>query len=138
MIILCTLFVVSCIIAGMYIRPPFSAEVLKTLASFMAHYPNTPSIAVGDNHNLLDSYWDKMSSYSQNVSFPGKATPFSRLVGELGLIDVWRLRHHTTNMFLCHCLSRIDLGLGNRSVLFLLVDSHYEPRHILDHSPFWM
>lgn len=124
------------------IRACLVAEVLKTLASFMAHYPDTPLIVVGDYNNLLDSHWDKMSSNSPNLSSLGKAFLFS-LVGELGLIDMWRLMHPTTKMFSCHSaaydgLSRIDLGLGNRSVLSLLVDSHYEPRHVSDHSPFWV
>lgn len=141
--ILCKLYGVPCIIAGVYIPPLFSAEVLKSLASFVARHPNTPLIAVGDYNNLLDSHWDKLSPNSQNDPFSGKSAHFSCLVGELGLVDVWRMRHPTTKMFSCHSatydgLSKIDLGLGNQSILSFLADSHYEPRHISDHSPFWV
>lgn len=72
-----------------------------------------------------------------------KPTPFSRLVGELGLIDVWRIRHPNVKNFSCHSasydgLSRIDLGLDNGSILSLIAEFHYEQRHISDHSPFWV
>lgn len=74
MVDMCSLYanyMVFNVIAGVYIPSPFSAEVLKILASFMAHYPTTPLIAVGDYNNLLDLHWEKLSSDSQIHSNTG-------------------------------------------------------------------
>lgn len=47
----CNLEGLECILANVYIPPPFSAEVLNILAGFLAHHPNVPAIIVGDFNN---------------------------------------------------------------------------------------
>lgn len=41
----------DCILANVYIPPPFFAEVLKILAGFLAQHPNVPALIVGDFNN---------------------------------------------------------------------------------------
>lgn len=86
--LLCKLNGFRCIIAAMYIPPPFSAVPLKSLAQFMALHPNLPVLVLGDFNNILDSHLVRMSvtprSTRPNV---GKAA-FASLLTELGLHDV--------------------------------------------------
>lgn len=67
-------------------------------------------------------------------------TSFARLLLELGLRDVWRLRHQGVKCYSCHLathgeLFRIDLGLGNDLMLPLVSSSKCEARTVSDHSP---
>lgn len=115
-----------CIIAGIYVPPPFSSEVLKCMASFIARFPDVPLLAVGEFNNYLDPAWDKLPAPTLSSSVIRGPTPFARLLGELGLMAVWRLRHPGIKKFSCYLatyggLSRIDLGLGNHTLLPLLI-----------------
>lgn len=86
--LLCTISNLVCIIANIYIPPPYSAETLRHLAKFMAQYPNIPLVAVGDFNNYLHHTWDKLPAPSTvNICNKG-LTPFARLLSELGLTDV--------------------------------------------------
>lgn len=115
----------------------------QNIGRFYGQIPWHTSGSGGDYKNLLDLQWDKLDPKAQSIPTAGKPTPFSRLVGELGLVDVWRLKYPNTKMYSCHSaayegLSRIDLGLGNQHMLPFLADSQYEVRQVSDHSPFWV
>ena len=118
----CTLHGIQCIIANIYIPPPFSGEVLKTLATFLSRHPGVPALVVGDFNNFLCASLDKFSPGARAVTPRGSQTPFARLLQELGLSDVCRLSHPQERCYSCHSasnksLSRIDLGLGNSEML---------------------
>lgn len=74
--ILCELYGVSCLIAGVYIPPPFSAEVLKTLGNLYGSLSwHTTASGGGAYKNLLDSHWYKLFPTSQNSSPTGRVAP---------------------------------------------------------------
>lgn len=130
-----------CIIAGIYIPPPYSAKILRSLARFMAQYTNVPLVAVGDFNNYLNHNWDKLPVPTTVTVRNRGTTPFAGLLKELGLTDVWHRNHTQSRQYSCcsiahGSLSRIDLGLGNAALLPLVVDSGYGDRHIWDHSSF--
>lgn len=136
--LLCKLNGLLCIITAMYIPPPFSAAPLRSLAQFMALFPDVPVLALGDFNNTLDSRLDGMPFGIQT----GK-TAFASLLSEMGLHDVWRERHADDRCYSCHSaihdgFSCIDLGLGNEALMQRVRDSAYEPRLLYDHSPFWV
>lgn len=80
----------------------FSSEVLKRLASFMACFPDVPLLAVDDFNNYLDPAWGKLPAPTNTSSPRGGPTPFGRLLDELRLTDVWRIRHQKVLMLLSH------------------------------------
>lgn len=141
--LLCTVSNLTCIIANIYILPPYSAVTLRHLAKFMAQHPNVPLMAMGDFNNYLHHKWDKLAAPTSATACNKGPMPFARLLSELGLTDVWCRSHATVRQYSCcstvyGSLSRIDLGLGNAALLPLVIDSGYGDRHISDHSSFWM
>lgn len=88
--LLCNIYGLSCTIAGVYIPPPFSPEILKTLASFMVCFSSVPLLVVGDFNTFLDPLLDKLSASPLVHSASGRPTPFACLRVKLGLTDVWR------------------------------------------------
>lgn len=130
-----TLDGLQCIIMNVYIPPPFSVEVVKLVANFLAHHPNIPALVVGDFNNYLDKY----SKRAQPHTMGKGQTPFAGLLLELGLRDVWRLQHPQVKCYSCHSashggLSRIDLGLGNETMLPLISSAQYAARTVSNHS----
>ena len=141
--LLCKLNKLTCIIAAIYIPPPFSVVPLRRLAQFMALYPDIPVLALGDFNNILDYGLDRMSLIPKATGQMVGKTTFALLLSEVGLYDVWRERHGDERCYSCHSashggLSRIDLGLGSEALMHRVRDSAYEPRVLSDHSPFWV
>lgn len=66
--------------------------ILKNLASFMACFPDVPLLTVGDFINYIDPMWVKLPGPLHTSSTSGRMTPFACLLGELGLMDVWKIR----------------------------------------------
>lgn len=64
-----------------YIPPPFSIEVVKTLASFLSQHPGIPTIIVGDFNNYLDAELDKMTAKIPLGGVRGGQTSFARPKG---------------------------------------------------------
>lgn len=58
--LLCSLYRLRCVLAGVYIPPPFSAELLKALATFMARHSDLLLLVVGDFNKYLDPVKDKL------------------------------------------------------------------------------
>lgn len=119
---LCKLNGLLCIIAAMYIPPPFSAAPLRGLAQFMALFPDVPVLALGDFNNTLDSRLDRMPLAPRPVRPTAGKTAFASLLSEMGLHDVWCERHADDRCYSCHSathdgLSLIDLGLGNEALM---------------------
>lgn len=103
----------DCILANVYIPPPFSAEVLKILAGFLAHHPNVPALKVGDFNNYLNFQLDKLT-----VAHPCR------------LHYACCLKNIQTRIYSClsashRGLSRIDLGLCNEEMLSHIADAQY-------------
>lgn len=126
------------ILANVYIPPPFCTEVMEDLARFVADFPGTPVIALGDFNMTMNGSIDR---------FPPKPgvgeanrSPLLQYCDELGLVDIWRRRHPGERQYSCHSrthatLSRIDLVLGNEEALNVVEEIVYEPRGISDHTP---
>ena len=128
--LLCKLNKLTCIIAAIYIPPPFSAVPIRRLAQFMALYPDTPVLALGDFNNVLDQRLDRMSLIPKATGQMGGKTKFALLLSEVGLCDVWRERHGDERCYSCHSvshggLSRIDLGLGNKTLMQRVTSQDY-------------
>lgn len=115
-----------------YIHPPSSTETLNILANFLAHHPNIPAYVTGDFNNYLDVTLDKFSVSPRGQGLLGLQMPFTRLLAEMGLRDVWRTHTQQSKVFSCHScshqgLSRIDHGLCNEEMFPMIPSSHYEP-----------
>lgn len=97
--LLCKLAGVPCIIANIYVPPPFSPDSLNKLAQFMAQHSNVPLLALGDINTVMDKVLDWFPSQSRGGTLLGGPTPFAKLMRELGLRDVWRDRNPTVQCF---------------------------------------
>lgn len=98
----CKLNGLVCIIASIYIPPPFSITPLRSLAQITALYPNVPVLALGDYNNTLDNSQDRMSLTPRVVRQTAGKTAFASLLLELGLHDVWRERHEKDRCYSCY------------------------------------
>ena len=138
--LLCKIMGICCIIANVYIPPPYTPECLVKLSQFIALHSNVPIWVLGDYNNVLDRCLDRFSHRSVRGASTGGMTPFAKLIEELGLRDIWRERNPGVLVYSCysatyHCLSRIDLCLGNAGAQDRTVSISYVPRNISDHSP---
>lgn len=125
---------------NIYVPSPFSVEVIKLMANFLTHHPGIPALIVGDFNNYLDADLEKYSTPAPPQCLGKGPTAFARLLLELGLKDVWRLKHPWATCYSCHSVShggrsRINLGLGKDAMLPLVSYSCYEARTVSDHSP---
>lgn len=134
----CTIFHLQYVLVVIYVPPPYNCSVLKKVLTFLAKYPNVPSIVMGDFNTTVDPFWDKvqMDTVPQSHSL----TPFGRMLGEVGLLDIWRLKHPGIRQYSCHSstyqtLSRIDLAIGNQLMCQLVSQVTFQTRTVSDHSP---
>lgn len=82
-LLFCKLNGLVCIIASIYIPPPFSTAPLRNLAQFTALHPDVPVLVLGDYNNTLDNSQDKMSLISRVVRQTAGKTAFASLLLEL-------------------------------------------------------
>lgn len=75
--LLCSLGGFKCIVAAMYIPPPFNSDPLKKLAQFMALHPGIPVLALGDFNNVVDPRLDRMSTRPGSRGVTPRASPFA-------------------------------------------------------------
>lgn len=134
----CSVYRVHFILIALYIPPPYSGEVLKKVLTFIASLPVAPILVMGDFNNYIHPYWDKF--HTGNISPGDRPTSMARVLEEVGLRDVWRLRFPTSRVYSCysashHSLSRIDLALGSELLLPMVKLVEYLPRSVSDHSP---
>lgn len=92
---------------------------------------------MGDN-TTVEPYWDRVQTGVEPQD--RTLTPFGRMLGELGLLDILRSRHIGIRQYSCHSsfyqtLSRIDLAVGNQLACQLTTQVEYLTRTISDHSP---
>lgn len=138
--LLCKLDGLLCIVANIYVPPPFSLDCLNCLAQFMAPYTNIAIWVMGDFNNLnnlLDRILDKFSPYSGYAADTRGSTPFARLISKIGLGDVWRDRYPDRKCYSCYsathrALSHIKFCNSLAMPKVSLVE--YVPRSISDHS----
>lgn len=134
----CSIYRVHFILIALYIPPPYSGEVLKKVLAFVDASPVAPVLIMGDFNNYLHPYWDKF--HSGTIAPDSRPTSLARVLDEVGLRDIWRLRFPTTRLYSCysashHSLSRIDLAVGSDPLLPLVKLVEYLPRGVSDHSP---
>lgn len=127
-----------CIIANIYIPPPFNIDVLRCLFQFLVSHPQIPVLAVGDFNNVLDTSLDLYKQFCPQG--PRVPTPFARHISEIGLIDLWHCKQLLKAQFSCHSLthsslSRIHLVLGTDLTLSFDPNVTYLTRGLSDHSP---
>ena len=127
-----------CVIANIYIPPPFTLTVLQCLARFMAKHPQLPVYVLGDLNSAMDISLDIYKKFSPQGH--REYTLLSRFVTELGLVDLWRCKNPLHAQFSCHSLthstlSRIDFALGNDLTLSFDPVVTYLARGLSDHSP---
>lgn len=121
--------------SGSYIYTPwYSSVIFRKILAFVDTSPGTLILWIGNFNNSLHPYRDKFHTGTiMAVSRPTLA----RLLGEVGLRDLWRLRFPEVRQFSCyspthHFLSRIDLAVGSDSIIPLVGRVEYLTR---DHSP---
>lgn len=136
--LVCTIYNVPLILVAIYIHPPYSGELLKKILAFIGASPTAPVLLMGDFNQYLLPYWDKF--HSGSIDANARPTSLARVLGEVGLQDVWRLRFPTSRVFSCYSsshqsLSRIDLVIGSDPLIPLVKIVEYLPRSGSDHSP---
>lgn len=136
--ILCTIYSQLLILVAIYIPPPYSSTIFKEILTFLDPSPGTPVLLVGDFNNYIHPYYDKL--HSGTIAVDARPTSLARLLGEIGLCDLWRLQFPDRRQYSCyssthHSLSRIDLAVGSDSIIPLIGVVEYLTRGISDHSP---
>lgn len=86
--LLCRLNDLVCIIAAMYVPPPFSSDPLKKLAQFIALHPHVPVVALGDFNIILDPQLYRLSLPPRVGIRKVGSTVFASILSELALRDI--------------------------------------------------
>lgn len=89
----CKLFTLTCVLAVVYILPPFSTMVLRELVAFLLDKPRALLFILGDLNGVLNSILDRHPPLPLGPSPRG--TPLSRFLAEMSWVDIWRLKIHT-------------------------------------------
>lgn len=134
----CRFNTLICVLACVYIPPPFTSAGLRLLLTFLDGRLDVPLLVIGDFNCCLDQVVDRHPS--PRPSALSRSTPLVRLLQEVGWVDIWRHHNPGARQFTCFsksydCLSRIDLGVGNSSMLPFVDDIVHRPRNVSDHSP---
>lgn len=74
----CQLFTMQCIIALVYIPPPFSREVLQILLAYLLDKPDVPLLLMGDFNCYLHPHLDKHPSINTGSSDRGTLKIFTK------------------------------------------------------------
>lgn len=88
----------KCVLAN--VPPPFSMEILDDLTRFMADFPGTPVIAVGDFNRTMNNGIDRFPP--KIISNGALKSPLLQYCDEIGLVDIWRRRHPGVRQYSCH------------------------------------
>lgn len=143
MILLCKVHQLKCILAALFVPPPFNSEALRTLLAFQLDNPDLPLIVVDDLNCYMDPVLDKHPPPVTGRKIA--QTTLWKFTEEVGWIDPWRGRNPQQKQFFCFSkthlsLSRIDLCLYTPQMSRLLCNIKYLVRGISDHSPLlvWM
>lgn len=138
--LLCSISAFTLILVAVYIPPPYLGETLKKVLSFffLDASPVAPILIIGDFNNFLHPYWDKMHASPADVL--SRPTSLAKLLEEVKLGDLWRLRFPDSRQFSCyssshHSLSRIDLAVGSNALIAYVHTVEYLVRSISAHSP---
>lgn len=80
----------TCVIANVYIPPPFNLTVLQRLSRFLAKQPQVLVYVLGDFNSALDTFLDVHRKYCPQG--PRTYTALTKYVTEIGLFDLWRCK----------------------------------------------
>lgn len=78
----------ACVIANIYVPPPFTLTVLQCLSRILAKHPQLPVYVLGDFNRALDTSLDVHKKYCSQS--PRLSTALAKFITELGLVDLWR------------------------------------------------
>lgn len=136
--LLCRIFNVPCILATIYIPPPYSVTTLNEMMPFLLAHPTLPLLLMGDFNMYLDPSLDKYSGSASGGA--SVSTALARVLRELHLFDIWRTKYPDMRSYSCFSasyasLSRIDLAIGNQSLLPRVRKTEYLTRGLSDHTP---
>lgn len=112
----CVIENLECVLANLYIPPPFKLDIMYNLMEFIIDKAELPVIVVGDFNMVLDNKIDRFPGGKQSQR--KQENRLKQFLQEAGLLDMWRTRNPRAQQFSCcssSCasLSRIDLVLGN-------------------------
>lgn len=98
----------DCILASVYIPPPFSTEILSELLSFIADKPGVPVIVMGDFNMAMDNCLDRLPT--RVVSGGVSRGPLLQFCNEVGWVDIWRKWHPDVKQYSCHSRTHATLS----------------------------
>lgn len=136
--LLCRLSTLKCILAFVYVPPPYNNQVVRALLAYQVKHPEVPLYAFGDFNNYTDPFLDKHPPVARGRA--GGGTALSRFMGEVGWKDPWRAGNPEVRQFSCFSrghssLSRIDLCLCSGVADRYISTVTYATRSVSDHSP---
>lgn len=134
----CKLFSFKCILAFVYVPPPYNNLVLRSLVTFQMKYPETPLYVFGDFNNYTDAVLDKHPPVMGGGGV--HRTALGKFIEEVGWRDPWRAKNPGVKQFSCFSksyasLSRIDLCLCSSAAERHISEVTYALRSVSDHSP---
>lgn len=103
----CRLFSLKCILAFVYIPPPYSHQVLRAMLEFQLGHRNAMYV-VGYFNCYMDPHLDKHPSVASGRSVC--RTALRKLVKEVGWLEVWRSRNPGKCQFSCFSKSQMSLS----------------------------
>lgn len=77
------------LVMASYVPPPFTTEVVMKGLAYLAKYPTTPAVWMGDFNMTMNPALDKPDQGGAPSDSPQR-TRLSRLLTEFALTDVWR------------------------------------------------
>lgn len=110
--LLCRLYTLKCILAFVYIPPPYDNQTLRALLEFQIKHHEVPLFVLGDFNCYTDPVLDK---HPPVINSRGtKRTALKKLIDEVGWKDPWRSKYPGLKQFSCFSkshssLSRMDL-----------------------------
>lgn len=122
------------LLAFVYIPPPFSRDVLQLLLSYLANKPDVTVLIMGDFNCYLYPRLDIPPSRG------GRGKALSRLLSEVGWMDIWCMCNSDKKQFSCFykthgSLSRIDLCVGTPNIFIYTSKVEYFLRSFMDDHP---
>lgn len=70
------------------------------MLTFFAKYLTVAGIVMGDYNTTVEPFWDKVQVDMMPQGHT--LTPFGRMLGEVGLFDIWCLKHPGVRQYSCH------------------------------------